>query len=181
MAFYPKQFCNKDNPTMYLDDTCLRWVSSHKYLGVMISNDCKDELDIQRQIKSYYTKGNMIIRKFRKCSEPVKIQLFKTYFSNVYAGHLWRNYSVACYKKATVAYNNIYCMFLNLKRDCSMTNKYVEHNVHSFNSLLRIYMASFIDRLSKSENMIVNTICDSVYFMYQSKIFKLWIDKAYAL
>ena len=107
--------------------------------------------------------------------------MFKTYFSSAYAGHLWRNYSMACYKKVAVAYNNIYRMFLNLNRDCSMSRICVEHNVHTFESLLRTYMSGFIDRLSQSKNKIVNTICESVYFMYESRLFKKWIDKAYAL
>ena len=104
--------------------------------------------------------------------------MFKTYFSSVCAGHLWRNFSLA---KAKVAYNNIYRLFLNLNGDSSMSRNYVEHNVHNFDSLLRTYMSGFIKRLSHGKNKIVNTICESVYFMYESRMFKRWIDEAYAL
>ncbi len=70
---------------------------------------------------------------------------------------------------------------MGLKRDCSMSSSYVEYSVHSFSGLLRVYINGFIERLVKSCNSLVSTLCNSTYFMYTSDLFKMWKDKVYIL
>jgi hypothetical protein len=181
MSFYPKVFCNMQMPTVYLGDQPLKWVKEHKYIGVVISGDRTDDADINRQIKAFYARGNMLIRKFKKCSVQVKAQLFKSYCSNIYAGHLWSKYSASCNRKIKVAYNSIFRVLMDLKRDCSMSSSYVEYSVHSFSGLLRVYINGFIERLEKSCNSLVSTLCNTTYFMYTSDLFKMWKDKVYIL
>ena len=41
----------------------------------------------------------MLLRRFRKCSIPVKCYLFKTYCSNVYCAQLWYNFTLTTIKK----------------------------------------------------------------------------------
>ena len=108
MLFYPKRFCKFQMPAVYLDDHPLKWVQEHKYLGVIISSDGKDDVDIDRQIKSFYVRENMLIRKFKTCSIAVKVQLFKIYCNNMYAGHLWCNQSPSYDRKIKTAYNNVF-------------------------------------------------------------------------
>ena len=55
-----------------------------KYLGHFIENDLSDDRDINREIKSLYTRTNILIRRFSRCSIGVKIKLFKM-FKKVYA------------------------------------------------------------------------------------------------
>ena len=179
MAFYPRQFCSYVKPTITLGTIPLKWVSTHKYLGVIISEDLKDDCDIKRQMKGFYARGNTVIRNFKSCSTSVKIQLFKTYFSSIYGGHLWSSYSKVNFNKLKVAYNNIFRLFMNLKRDCSISQAYVENNVHNFEALLRVFMGSFINRIVKSNNKLVTCLIESVYFMCNSKLLTLWNEKAY--
>ena len=88
---------------------CLyKWSSSQaswfwKYLGHFLNNYCElsDDLDIRRQgLRRYFTftcrelnvRGNILFRKFRMCSVPVKLKLFNYYCSSLYTPHLWWNY-----------------------------------------------------------------------------------------
>ena len=64
-----------------------------KYLGVLLNEDSKDNDDLYRHRKYLYSRGNMLIRKFKHCSEDVKQRLFTTFCNNVYGGHLWTVYS----------------------------------------------------------------------------------------
>ena len=41
----------------------------------------------------------MLLRRFSKCSIPVKCYLFKTYCSNLYCAPLWYNYTLTAMKK----------------------------------------------------------------------------------
>ena len=54
-------------PDLFLNGNVLKWITEDKYLGVTISDDFKDDLDIKQQIKSLYAKGNTIVRKFKLC------------------------------------------------------------------------------------------------------------------
>ena len=77
MCVKPRWLNNLSIPNFKLDDddddlTC---VSLHKYLGCIISDDLSDNADIVRQMKCIYVRGNMIIKKFRFCSEDVKVKV----------------------------------------------------------------------------------------------------------
>ena len=83
MCMKYKQSTSLSEPKVLLNDSYLKWVSQHKYLGVYISDDMSDDYDLRRHMKSIYSKGNAIIRKFRHCSSNVKVDLFRSYCCNV--------------------------------------------------------------------------------------------------
>ena len=116
---------------------------------------------------------------FGKCSTEVKIQLFKTFCSNIYAGHLWHNYTKEVLRRCNVAYNNIFRSLFNIKRGDSISTVFVTNNVRSFKELCRNYVNNFHKRLQNSPNVLVNTVLSSTYFMYSSKLFKSWKKNAY--
>ena len=181
MSFYPKGFYNSITPNVILGGTCLRWTDQHKYLGVNISCDSKDDIDIKRQCKAIYSRGNMLIRKFKTCSDNVKCQLFKSYMSNLYCGQLWSNYSSRTFKRVKVAYNNVCRSLFSLKRDCSISKHFVDNNIHGFDSLLRIYINSFSKRILVCDNLLVSTVANSTYFIYKSKLFSKWVSLTHSL
>ena len=77
------------------------FVTEQKYLGVFISSDTAVDRDIK--LRSAYCRGYIIIiRKFRKCTDEVKVQLFNFFCSNVYSGSLWSKSMLGF-----AAYNNI--------------------------------------------------------------------------
>ena len=55
----------------------ISFVQSVKYLGLHISSDLTDDIDIQRQVKSLYCSANKLKQQFSKCSLEVKNYIFK--------------------------------------------------------------------------------------------------------
>ena len=60
------------NHSFLLSSEVLTFVTSHKYLGVIICADMADGDSIRRQCKSVYARGNVLLRLFKKCSDEVK-------------------------------------------------------------------------------------------------------------
>ena len=80
-------------PALYMDDLLIPNFSECKYLGTIIcQKNC--DLDIKRQMRKFYANANMLLRRFSKCSTPVKCYLFKSYCSNLYCASLWYNYYI---------------------------------------------------------------------------------------
>ena len=125
MAFLPPVYNKIHIPNVTMGDTVLTCPETQKYLGVIISNNNKDDKDILRQMRSFYARGNIIARKFNKCSPEVKVQLFKTYCSNIYAGHLWHNYSKDVMCRAKSAYNNVFSNLMSIKTPLPSANQHL--------------------------------------------------------
>ena len=50
-------------PDVYINDVKLDYVQQIKYLGVILTNTFKDDMDIARQLRSLYASSNIILRK----------------------------------------------------------------------------------------------------------------------
>ena len=50
-----------------------------KYVGVIITDDQKDECDTRHQVKSVYSSENAIVQKFKHSIVEVKVKLCKSY------------------------------------------------------------------------------------------------------
>ncbi len=161
-------------PKMYLGSEMLKWIDTHTYLGAVLESNCKDNLDIFRQIKSIYARGNGLIHKFSKCSEEAKVELFRAYCSNFYLCQLWCNYNVSTYRKLKVAYNNVFRALLNVNRRDSVSEAFVRTNCDCFNVTIRKSVYNFYSRIMASGNSLVSTIVSSIYFTSRSKLFKEW-------
>ena len=88
MIFKATSYKNIVVPSFFMEDETLDECQSYKYLGHIITNTCGDNADINRQCRSVYAKGNSLIRKFNKCSDSVKVFLFKSYCSTLYTAEL---------------------------------------------------------------------------------------------
>ena len=97
---------------VYLDGKVLDFVNVHKYLGVMLSNDMYDDVDIRQQVKATYARGNVLIAKFRKCDDEVKIKLFKTFCNSFYGCNLWARYHKSAMRKLVNAYGRVFRQLL---------------------------------------------------------------------
>ena len=125
MCFKPKKLSDLSIPELYLNNKPISCVSTCKYLGVVVSDNLDDDDDIFRQVRSMYTRGNMLINKFRSCSYTVKLQLFKSYLSSAYCCQLWCIHRHATYTKSVVAYNNIFRKLFSIQRGVSMSAIYM--------------------------------------------------------
>jgi hypothetical protein len=174
MAFLPKCLKKRNIPKIHLCGVELNWVQEYKYLGFYITENMSDNRDMQRQLRFIYAKGNILVRKFRMCSVEIKLQLFRSYCYNLYCCHLWSTYTQARYNSVQVAYNNVFRHLLNIKGRHSISQIYMFNRINSFVCLLRKSVCSFRSRLYGHQNVLINTIIKSAYFLNTSKLFNNW-------
>jgi len=153
-------------------------VNQHKYLGFILSYDYMDDDDINRQIRGLYTCGNMLIKCFKHCSDPVKSLLFKTYCSNMYCSQLWCNYSSAVFKKLKTSFNRVFRFLMSLEYKTSISQAMIDNNVNAFDINVRNYIYKFKLRVEQSNNLVINALINSFQF-YTSCSFKHWNSKLY--
>ena len=163
MCVKPKWLSNLVVPRFTLGGKELNLVSDHKYLGVIIQDNLKNDLDISDHIRKLYARGNTLIRRFAHCSDEVKLKLLKSYCTNFYCCYLWSNFNKGILDRLVRAYNRIFKNMMKL-RDYNVTAYMVELNVDSVPVIIRKLVKGFRDRVLKSENCIINTIVSSVFF-----------------
>jgi len=174
LCIRPKQFKSLTVPNVRLYNKDLKWVDECKYLGIFLTSNCSDIRDIRRQLRSLYARGNVLIRKFGKCSLPVKLQLFKSYLSNMYCIHLWNNYRQSDINRIKVAYNNVYRKLMAVNTICSISGQYVQNNVDSFQVIRRKSITSFRNRLFNCDNSFVGAIITTTHFIHSSRLQLTW-------
>ena len=153
---------NVSTPLMYLNGDALEYVDSVKYLGVMLSNDMKDDADMNRHLRSFYARSNVIFRKFHHCSASIKVNLIKTYCAP-YCSQLWVNHSKCSYNKLRVAYNNAYRRVLGYARSDSASSMFVNNRVENYDAHNRNLIYSLRSRLLDSDNQIVACLNECFY------------------
>lgn len=179
ICFKPLALSDLFIPDICLNSKLLEFITEQKYLGVLLTNSFKDDVDILRQVKALYTRGNLLVRRFKHCSDDVKHCLFKSYCGNAYCSQLWSRYRRESFKKCIVAYNDIYRNLFGIQRGESISHFYVQNNVDSFNVMLRKNVFSFRKRLLASTNSIVLTIVRSGFYLFQSSLTTKWNDILY--
>ena len=153
---------NVSTPLMFLNGDALEYVDSVKYLGVVLSQDMKDDADMSRHLRSFYARSNVIFRKFHHCSASIKVNLIKTYYAP-YCSQLWVNHTKCSYNKLRVAYNNAYRRVLGYVKSDSASNMFVNNQVENFDAHNRHLIYSLRSRILNCENSIVVCLNDCFY------------------
>ena len=86
-------------PTFYMNTEVLNYAANIKYLGFTFSSDKKDDNDMLRQMRVFYTKADRLLRLFHCCSTDVKLALFRSYCACFYCpfyGLIIRSQLIAC-------------------------------------------------------------------------------------
>lgn len=179
MVFKPKGY-KLQCPLVCLDNDNIEYVTSVKYLGVIISASLNDNDEILKQMRGLYARSNTFLRKFALCSKEVKQQLFQTYCTNIYSAHLWCSYNSQSYNKVKVAYHNAYRTLFGYERFCSASNMLVTNNVDSFDCLIRKTVFGFKARVSNSNNNLVNTLFHN-YNVNNGAMFRTWSNVLYCI
>lgn len=160
LIFKAGKKCPSYVPPVYLNGTALKIVSSFKYLGHIITEDLKDDLDIERERRALATRANMIARRFSRCTAEVKITLFRAYCTSLYTCSLWTNYTRKSLSALRVQYNNALRVLLRLPRWCSASDMFARARADGFHATLRARCAGTLDRLRASTNGILRGIAD---------------------
>ena len=173
MFIRPKCFKSSFVPCLRLSGSVLKCVSSHKYLGVYISNELKDDASIRHQCRNMYGRGNMIIRNFTQCSDAVKCQLFQSFCTSFYCASLWSSYDIETLKRLKVAYNRIFRTLMGLQQRARMSENLIRRGLDPFKVVMRKLVCSFRTRIIQSNNVLLETIVGSMHFMH-SKLTRKW-------
>ena len=139
MVFSPKcrrKVIRQSFPVFKLGDSDLQFVNSFKYLGHIICHSFSDDDDVKREIRNMYTRTNILIRRYSRCSLCVKLVLFKSYCICMYDTALWKTYSIGVYNKLRSCYNKCIKMFFGYKRSYSVTQMLNELEMPSFDTII---------------------------------------------
>ncbi|XP_063891874.1 uncharacterized protein LOC135117211 [Helicoverpa armigera] len=149
-------------PPITLNGTVLKQVSNFKYLGHWINENLADDMDMERERRALSVRGNMLSRRFARCSRDVKVTLFKSYCQTLYTCSLWSSYTKKAYNALRVQYNNAFRGMLGLPWRCSASGMFAEHSTDGFQAVLRKRMASLWFRVKGSSNTLLSVLSDRV-------------------
>lgn len=147
-------------PRLTLNGKDINRVFRFKYLGHFLTDDLKDDVDIERERRATVIRGNMLARRFARCTDQVKITLFKAFCQGLYTGGLWMAYTKRSLDTLRVQYNNIFRMMLGLPRFCSASDMFAQTRTDGFQAVVRKKVASLMRRVRGSHNSILRTIAD---------------------
>ena len=162
-------------PTLTVNNKVIPIVDKESYLGYNLTNDCKDNEAILKEKGSIYARGNMLLQKFKHCSDNVKIELFKAFCSSIYCCAVWSCFDKMFMDDLHVAHNNIFRLFFTLQQPCSVSYHFRQRNVSNFPLIRRKQCCSLFKRILESTNSLVHCLADSIHFV-QSKIFMAWAN-----
>ena len=128
---------------------------------------------LRHQCRSTYSRGNIIIRHFSKCNVDVKCQLFRSFCTSFYCSSLWSSYNIRTLQHLKVAYNRIFRILMGLQHRTSMSENFIKRSLDPFKVIVRKLTCSFRSRILHSDNLLLKTIVDSLYFTF-SKLTRKW-------
>lgn len=146
-------------PPIILNGVALQVVSRFKYLGHVVTEDLHDDEDIERERRALAVRGNMIARRFARCSREVKVTLFKAFCQSFYSSSLWVNHTRRAASVLRVQYNDIFRVLMRLPRWCSASLMFAEAHTDDFHAVIRKKVASLRQRVHASRNSILEMIC----------------------
>jgi len=153
----PSKALNCDFPKFHLNTGEIAYVETFRYLGHLISNDARDNCDIEREIRNMFIRTNTLIRKFHLCSKRVKIMLFKTFCLCFYGIALWNSFNVTCLNRLKAAYHKcVKLFFFGFSRRDSMSAILIDLNLPSFDTIICNHRQSLNMQRVNSINSFVN-------------------------
>ena len=161
MAVCPKSLRDLCIPKLFVNGSVLRNVEQEMYLG-FITTSRNDESDtISKETRALYARGNMLLSKFRHCTQDVKKNLFMTCCSSLYCCSIWSAYGKSTLRSIYVAHNDVLRVMFHLPRHTRVSNIFVKQNIPSFPVLRRKLVYSMYKRVLTSSNSLVQALVDS--------------------
>ena len=107
MVFNPQSMLDLHLSVFYLNGAVLDKVSKQIYMGIIVTDDQKDNCNIQRQVKYVCSHGNVIIKRFNFYSDDANVKLFTSYCNRFYCAQLWSKSKHESMRKLASAYHRI--------------------------------------------------------------------------
>jgi len=122
-----------------------------------------DDADVDRETKKLFTRTNLLIRRFHRCSVTVKTKLFRSYCLCFYDISLWTRYSMQHLNKFRSCYHKCLKVFFGYPKYSSVTSMLLDLKLPSFNTILHNACLSFNTRLSFVNNAVVSSVYHMVF------------------
>ncbi|XP_063378555.1 uncharacterized protein LOC134665511 [Cydia fagiglandana] len=129
-------------PPVYLNGSPVRVVTSFKYLGHYLTENLRDDMDMERERRALAVRCNMLSRRFSKCTTDVKTTLFRAFCQCFYTCSLWCNYTKRSYNALRVQYNDAFRILMKQPRYCSAKTMFADAGVPDFYAIMRSRIAS---------------------------------------
>lgn len=172
VVFKAPKYNPKTVPEIMLCGVPLNVVNKVKYLGHMLTADLSDDLDLERERRAMAVRGNMLARRFARCSNEVKLTLFKAYCQTFYTCSLWARFTQRAYNALRVQYNNILRMLLRLPRHCSASGMFAQASTDDFFAIRRKRIGSLLRRVRGSSNGLLRVLAERL----NCPLTKYWVE-----
>ena len=155
MLVRPKQSQGQFSTRVRLENEELSFVEEFRYLGHIMTADCRDDKDIKKQFRRQNAVGNMLVRKFSFAPIEGKSQLFKSYCYPIYGCALWRHSFQNSIRKLTVSYSDTFKRLINVSRYTSLSLAFAMNATDHIKVVFRKFAYSLMSRVIASPNSIV--------------------------
>ena len=125
----------------------LSFVEEFRYLGHIMTADCRDDKYIKKQFRRQNAVGNMLVRKFSFASIEAKIQLFKSYCYPIYGCALWRHSYQNSIRKLTVSYSDTFKHLIGVPRCTSSSLAFAMNATDHINEVFHKFAYSLMNRV----------------------------------
>ena len=146
----------------------MNFVEVFRYLGHIMTADCRDDKDIKKQFRRQNAVGNLLVRKFSFTPIEAKIQLFKSYCYLIYGCALWRHSFQNSIRKLTVSYSDAFKRLINVPRYTSSSLAFAMNATDNINVVFYKFAYSLMNREIASPNSIATAIVNSA----QSEVYR---------
>lgn len=146
-------------------------MTKFKYLGHWVTDDLRDNMDIERERRSLAVRCNMLVRRFARCTNQVKVTLFKAFCQSFYTCSLWTSFTQRTYSDLRVQYNNAFRILLGLSWRCSASTMFAEAHTDDFYAIIRKRTASMLGRLRTATNGLLSVFSDR----WDSPLLRHWV------
>ncbi|XP_061706850.1 uncharacterized protein LOC133517541 [Cydia pomonella] len=174
VVFKARKYNSEAVPEIKLCGVPLKVVDRVKYLGHMLTSNLSDDPDMERERRAMAVRGNMIARRFARCSTGVKLTLFKAYCQTFYTCSLWVRFTQRAYNSIRVQYNNILRMLLRLPRHNSASRMFAEARIDDFFAIRRKRVGSLLNRVRGSSNGLLRELAERL----DSPLTRYWVEVA---
>ena len=126
----------KSFPEFKLAGNHLNSVNCLRYLGHIIDSSMSDDADTDREIKKLFTRSNLLIRRFSRCTVAVKVKLFRAYCLCFYDISLWSHYSAQHFNKFRARYHKCLKVLFGYPKFSSVTTMLFDLKFPSFTTII---------------------------------------------
>ena len=178
MLVRPKQSQGQFSTRVRIGYEELSFVEEFRYLGLIMTADCRDDKDIKKQFRRQNAVGNMLVSKFSFAPIEAKIQLFKSYCYPIYGCALWRHSFQNSIRMFTGSYSDTFKRLINFPRYTSSSLAFAMNATDHIKVVFRKLAYSFMSRVIASPNSIVTAIANSDAY-HQSPLMDKWESMLY--